>query len=116
MRLRPFRSIARSFFHRSVIWCPPALALLDRGGTLAVAGIYLTDIPTLDYQKHLFDEKKLTSVTANTRQDGEELLKIAAEIPLKPRTTSFPLNGANRALQMLKHDHISGSGVLLVKG
>jgi propanol-preferring alcohol dehydrogenase len=94
---------------------PPALSLLDRGGTLAVAGIYLTDIPVLNYQKHLFDEKRLTSVTANTRQDGEELLKIAAAIPLKPRTTSFPLREANRALQMLKHDQINGSGVLLIK-
>ena len=94
---------------------PPALELLDRGGTLALAGIYLTDIPPLNYQKHLFDEKHLTSVTANTRQDGEELLKLAAEIPLRPRTTAFALTDANRALQMLKHDAISGSGVLVMK-
>lgn len=94
---------------------PPALAALDMGGTLAVAGIYLTDIPPLNYERHLFHEKNLRSVTANTRRDGEELLKLAAEIPLRPRTTSFPLADANRALLMLKQDAISGSGVLIVE-
>jgi propanol-preferring alcohol dehydrogenase len=63
----------------------------------------------------LFHEKRLTSVTANTRPDGEELLKLAAEIPLRPRTTTFSLADANRALQMLKHDAISGSGVLVME-
>jgi propanol-preferring alcohol dehydrogenase len=87
---------------------------LDRGGTLAVAGIYLTQIPPLDYQRHLFQEKNLRSVTANTRRDGEALLRLAAEIPLRPKTTPFPLEDANRALQQLKHDGIRGSGVLIV--
>jgi propanol-preferring alcohol dehydrogenase len=91
------------------------LEKLDRGGTLALAGIYLTDIPKLNYERHLFHEKNLRSVTANTRKDGEELLKIAAEMPLRPRTTSFALSNANRALQLLKHDAISGSGVLVLK-
>ena len=93
----------------------PALEALDQGGTLALAGIYLTDIPTLNYERHLFHEKNLRSVTANTRRDGEELLRIAAEIPIRPQTTSFPLEEANRALQQLKHDAIQGSGVLLVR-
>ncbi len=92
----------------------PALEALDRGGTLALAGIYLSDIPTLNYERHLFHEKNLRSVTANTRADGEELLRIAAEIPIRPQTTAFPLEDANRALQQLKHDGIQGSGVLLV--
>jgi len=92
----------------------PALEALDDGGTVAVAGIYLTDIPTLSYERHLFREKNLRSVTANTRQDGEELLRIAAEIPIRPHTTAFPLHDANRALQQLKHDGIQGSGVLAV--
>jgi len=92
----------------------PALEALDMGGTLAVAGIYLSDIPTLNYERHLFHEKNLRSVTANTRHDGEELLKIAAEIPLKPHVTSFPLTDANRALLMLKRDGIQGTGVLIV--
>lgn len=92
----------------------PALEALDQGGTLALAGIYLTDIPTLNYERHLFHEKNLRSVTANTRRDGEELLRIAAEIPIRPQTTAFPLEEANRALQQLKHDAIQGSGVLIV--
>jgi propanol-preferring alcohol dehydrogenase len=92
----------------------PALEALDQGGTLALAGIYLTAIPALDYERHLFHEKNLRSVTANTRQDGEELLRVAAEIPIRPRTTSFPLAGANHALQQLKHDGIQGSGVLMI--
>jgi propanol-preferring alcohol dehydrogenase len=92
----------------------PALEALDHGGTLALAGIYLTDIPTLNYERHLFHEKNLRSVTANTRGDGEELLRIAAEIPIRPQTTSFRLEDANRALLQLKRDGIQGSGVLLV--
>jgi propanol-preferring alcohol dehydrogenase len=92
---------------------PGALEALDRGGTLALAGIYLTDIPPLNYDRHLFQEKNLRSVTANTRQDGQELLRLAAEIPLRPKTTSFPLQDANRALQQLKSDGIRGSGVLV---
>ncbi|HTL29938.1 MAG TPA: zinc-dependent alcohol dehydrogenase family protein [Tepidisphaeraceae bacterium] len=92
----------------------PALEALDMGGTLALAGIYLSDIPKLSYQTHLFHEKNLRSVTANTREDGEGLLALAAEIPLLPQTTTFPLVDANLALQQLKHDGISGSGVLLV--
>ncbi len=94
----------------------PALEALDYGGTLALAGIYMTDVPALTYERHLFHEKNLRSVTANTRADGEELLRIAAEIPIRPQTTAFPLEDANRALQQLKHDAIQGSGVLVVGG
>lgn len=93
---------------------PNALEALDRGGTLALAGIYMTDIPKLNYDRQLFFEKNLRSVTANTRQDGEELLKIAVEVPLRPKTTTFALTDANRALQMLKHDAIQGSGVIVM--
>ena len=92
----------------------PAMAALDRGGILAVAGIYLSQIPPLDYEKHLFYEKELRSVTANTRQDAEEFLKIAGEIPIRSRTVSFGLEEANVALQMLKHDEIKGAAVLRV--
>jgi propanol-preferring alcohol dehydrogenase len=92
----------------------PAMEALDMGGTLAVAGIYSTDIPSLNYERHLFHEKNLRSVTANTRQDGRELLNIAAEIPLRPRTTEYPLADANRALADLKHDAFQGSGVLVI--
>ncbi len=93
---------------------PPALRALRPGGTLACAGIYLSEIPPLVYATELFEERTLTSVTANTRSDGEELLAVAAEIPLRPRITAFPLEQANRALEQLKRDGIRGSGVLTV--
>ncbi len=69
---------------------PPALAALDRGGTLAVAGIHLSDIPVLDYQRHLFEERTLRSVTANTRRDGEDFLEEAARIGLRVFATPYP--------------------------
>jgi len=93
---------------------PAALEALDIGGTLAIAGIYLTDIPQLNYERHLFYEKNLRSVTANTRQDGEELLALAAEIPLQPRAQSFPLSDASRVLKLLKQDGLNGTGVLIL--
>jgi propanol-preferring alcohol dehydrogenase len=93
---------------------PAALEALDRGGTLAIAGIYLTPIPSLDYEKHLFQERTLCSVTANTRRDATELLQFAAEIPIRSHTVPFALADANRALQQLKHDGFEGAGVLIV--
>jgi propanol-preferring alcohol dehydrogenase len=93
---------------------PVALGALGRGGTLALAGIYLTQIPPLDYERHLFYERQLRSVTANTRRDGAELLELAAEIPVRTHTEAFSLEQANAALQRLKHDQIGGAGVLLV--
>ncbi len=92
----------------------PALEALDRGGTLSLAGIYMTDVPVLHYERHLFYEKTLQSVTANTREDGNELLRIAGEIPIRPHTVPFPLQEANSALCQLKHDGFEGAGVLVV--
>lgn len=91
-----------------------ALQALDRGGILAVAGIYLSAIPPLDYQRHLFYEKELRSVTANTRRDGEEFLKIAGEIPIRTRALAMPLDDANLALRKLKHDELQGAAVLRI--
>lgn len=93
---------------------PPALEALDRGATLAVAGIHLSDVPPLDYQRHLFQERGLVSVTANTRADGEALLALAAEIPIRTSTVSYALEAANEALADLKHDRIQGSAVLRI--
>jgi propanol-preferring alcohol dehydrogenase len=93
---------------------PTALGALAPGGTLACAGIYMSDVPALDYAAQLFDERTLTSVTANTRQDGRELLEVAARIPIRPRVTNFPLAQANTALQKLKSGEIAGSCVLRV--
>ena len=94
---------------------PPALRALDRGGTLAVAGIHLSDIPALDYATDLFQERQLRSVTANTRADGEEFLRIAAEIPLRPSTTAYPFEEAGRALQDLAADRVTGAAVIRVR-
>jgi alcohol dehydrogenase, propanol-preferring len=91
---------------------PPILAALRRGGILAIAGIHLSRIPPLDYARHLFDEKEIRSVTANTRADGEEFLREAGEIPIKSVTVGMPLEDANRALNMLKHDELRGAAVL----
>jgi alcohol dehydrogenase, propanol-preferring len=90
----------------------PAMQALDRGGVLAVAGIYLTPITALDYEQHLFYEKELRSVTANTRTDGAEFLRLAGEIPIRTHTRAMGLEEANRALQMLKHDELKGAAVL----
>jgi len=91
---------------------PVALSRLDRGGVLACAGIHMSDVPPLDYQRHLFQERELRSVTANTREDGRELLRLAAEIPLRTGTTAYALEHANRALLDLKEDRVRGAAVL----
>jgi propanol-preferring alcohol dehydrogenase len=92
---------------------PVALRALDRGGTLAVAGIHLTDIPVLRYAEELFWERRLCSVTANTRRDAAELLDLAARIPIRPTVTSYPLADADRALRDLAHDRVDGAAVLV---
>jgi alcohol dehydrogenase, propanol-preferring len=92
---------------------PVALAALDRGGTVAVAGIHLTDIPSLNYDRHLFQERNLRSVTANTRQDGRELLEFAARHPLRVTTTPYPLDRADQALADLAADRVNGAAVLI---
>lgn len=91
---------------------PVALSALDRGGTLAVAGIHLSAIPTLDYQAHLFQERQVRSVTANTRRDGEEFLEVAAQIPIRPHTTAYAMSSADQALADLAADRVTGAAVL----
>jgi alcohol dehydrogenase, propanol-preferring len=93
---------------------PPALAALDRGGTLAIAGIYLSDIPSLNYEKHLFEERVLQSVTANTRADGESFLALAARIGVRVEVTPYPMDRADAALRDLRHDRVNGAAVLVV--
>jgi len=93
---------------------PPALQALEKGGTLALAGIYMTPIPSLEYDRDLFQERTLQSVTANTKQDGLNLLQEAAAIPIRTHTQPFPLEEANWALQQLKAGMIQGAGVLTV--
>jgi propanol-preferring alcohol dehydrogenase len=92
---------------------PTALASLDRGGTLAIAGIYLTDIPSLNYEEHLFQERKLRSVTANTREDGRDFLEAAAMIGVSVSVNPYPFSHADRALVDLKHERFTGAAVLV---
>lgn len=92
---------------------PSALRALDRGGTLAVAGIHLSDIPPLHYETDLFQERQLRSVTANTRADGQEFLDLAGKIPLHGTTVPYPMADADRALLDLSRDSYTGAAVLL---
>jgi propanol-preferring alcohol dehydrogenase len=93
---------------------PPALRNLDRGGTVAVAGIYLTDIPALNYDRELFQERNLRSVTSNTRGDAEEFLRLAERLRLKVTVTPYPLDSADKALADLAAERITGAAVLTV--
>jgi len=91
---------------------PVALAALDRGATLAVAGIWLSDIPALTYDTHLFQERRLRSVTANTRHDGEEFLSLAERFRIRTTTVAYGMSDAPRALADLAHGRFGGAAVL----
>ncbi|GAA1641658.1 zinc-dependent alcohol dehydrogenase family protein [Georgenia ruanii] len=92
---------------------PPALRALDRGGVCVIAGIHLTDIPPLSYEREVFYEKEIRSVTANTRVDGEELLRLAVTLDLRPTTTVRPLAAAADTLADLAADAYEGAAVLV---
>jgi propanol-preferring alcohol dehydrogenase len=92
---------------------PPALRGLDRGGVLALAGIYLSDVPPLNYQRELFLEKEVRSVTANTRADGEEFLQLAASLGIVPTLVQRPMSEADRTLADLAADAYEGAAVLV---
>jgi propanol-preferring alcohol dehydrogenase len=94
---------------------PPAMEALDRGGTLAVAGIYLSDIPVLNYQRHLFQEREVRSVAANTRDDGRDFLAFAARHPLRVATTPYSLDHADTALADLAAGRVTGAAVLMAE-
>jgi propanol-preferring alcohol dehydrogenase len=91
----------------------PAMAALDRGGTLAIAGIHLTDIPPLNYETHLFQERQLRSVTSNTRADAREFLGFAAGHKLAVTVHGYPLDAADQALRDLKAGRFDGAAVLV---
>jgi alcohol dehydrogenase, propanol-preferring len=106
--------------HGAIIFAPageiviPALRALEKGGTVACAGIHMSPIPSIDYDRELFGERMLRSVTANTKQDGIDLLREAAQIPIRPHTQRFKLEEANTALEALKAGKIQGAGVLKI--
>jgi len=107
--------------HSSIIFAPAgplvpeALRVLERGGTLALAGVTMTPIPELDYDRLLYWERTVRSVANFTRQDAFELLRVAAEIPIRTTVHTFPLEAANEALLALKRSEIDGAGVLVVE-
>jgi len=91
---------------------PVALRALDAGATLAVAGIWLSDIPVMNYDAELFRERRLRSVTANTRLDGEEFLRLSARFGIKATTQAYPMAQAQTALADLAHGRFGGAAVL----
>ena len=109
---------APGLMDRAILFAPAgrlvhdALRALKKGGTLAIAAIYLDPIPELDYGALLYGERTVRSVTASTRRDGEELLALAPEIPIRTEVETFPLEAANEALLRLKRSEINGAGVL----
>lgn len=106
--------------HAGIIFAPAgwlvreALRVLERGGTLALAGVTMTPIPELDYDRFLYWERTVRSVANFTRQDAEAFLRLAAEVPVRPTIQTFPLEAANEALHALKEGRINGAGVLMV--
>jgi propanol-preferring alcohol dehydrogenase len=95
---------------------PPALVALDRGGICSIAGIHLSDVPVLNYNRHLYQERELRSVTSNTRADARALFTEARAAGLRLQTTAYSLQDANRALADMKHSRVDGTPVLLVDG
>lgn len=91
---------------------PVCLRALDRGGVLATAGIYLSDVPQLNYEHELFYEKEIRSVTSNTREDGREFLQFAATHPLHITTHPYAADRASQALRDLKAGAFAGAAVL----
>jgi propanol-preferring alcohol dehydrogenase len=92
-----------------------ALESIKPGGTVVIADIYTTPIGPLDYEKHLFHEKVLTSVEANTRKGAEEYLALAFKFGIKPVYTTKKLEDANDAILDLKKERVKGSVVLRVQ-
>jgi alcohol dehydrogenase, propanol-preferring len=92
---------------------PAALKALKKGGVLVLGGIHMSPIPSFSYDL-LYQERMIRSVANNTRQDGEDFLRVAAEIPIRTHIQIFPLQDANRALNALKNDAIPGAAVLRV--
>ncbi len=90
-----------------------ALGAVRKGGTVALAGITMTDIPAMPYRL-LYDERVLRSVANSTRQDVQEFLELAGEIPISTTVQSFPLESANEALQAVKHSRVDGAAVLRI--
>jgi propanol-preferring alcohol dehydrogenase len=95
---------------------PRALYSLDRGGVLVLAGIHMSDVPELNYERHLFYEREIRTVTANTREDGVNLMREAVSAQVRPEVTTYRLEELNQALLDLKQGRIDGTGVVVMEG
>jgi alcohol dehydrogenase, propanol-preferring len=93
---------------------PPALEALKKGGRLILGGIHMSPIPQFSYDL-IYQERSMRSVANNTRDDGREFLKVAAEIPIRTQVETFPMREANRALRALKEDGVRGAAVLVTE-
>ena len=91
---------------------PVALRALDRGGVLVIAGIHLSNVPALRYERELFYERVVRSTTANTRHDGEQLLRLAPRLGVRATISPYSFDDADRALADLAHDRVDGAAVL----
>ena len=109
----PSRWTRRSSSRQAGDLVPVALRTLARGGTVAIAGIYLSQIPALDYPD-LFQERQVRSVTANTRGDATEFLRLAGRLGLRVEISPYPFERADQALADLAADRFTGAAVLTI--
>jgi len=93
---------------------PPTMEALDRGGICSIAGIHLSDVPELNYERHLYQERELRSVTSNTRDDARALFAEASAAGIRLQTTAYSLQDANRALLDMKQSKAEGTPVLII--
>ncbi|HEX3817291.1 MAG TPA: zinc-binding alcohol dehydrogenase family protein, partial [Chthoniobacterales bacterium] len=110
----PVKVNAAVLFAPSGKLVPPIMEALDRGGICSIAGIHLSDVPSLNYVRHLYQEREIRSVTANTREDARALLAEAAAAKIQPQTTRYSLGEANRALAEMKQSRATGTPVLII--
>lgn len=112
---RPPEPLDAAILFAPVGWLVPvALEALDRGGVLSIAGIHLSDVPPLVYERHLFYEREVRSVTSNTRQDGRDFLEFVSRHPVHVQTSAYPFDGAAQALSDLAADQVNGAAVLML--
>lgn len=93
---------------------PTALKHSDKGGIVVCGGIHMSDIPSFPYSI-LWEERVVRSVANLTRNDGDEFLKLAAQVPIKTIVETFPLTKANEALDNLRAGKIEGAAVLIME-
>ncbi len=116
----PSGELPESQADRAIVFAPIGSVALDalravrKGGTVAIGSVYSTAIPEMDYQRYLFDERVLRSVTAATREDARTFLGIVEQAPIKTEVEVLPLEAANEALDMVRHSRVRGAAVLKI--